>query len=133
MSLTASRLEHAYAFDAAEWPSDGLLLAVVSTPEFVDLTLARAVSGVTFLCEGDDTLTHAKKRLEQGYLTERARMLSSAEAAHGAQTTSASHRAAIWAAPQSSVWGTRLTTIEHALEAKGVLSVLAATQAGVAL
>jgi hypothetical protein len=132
MSLTASRLEHACAFDASAWPSEGQLMAVVSTPEFVDLTLARTVTGVTFLCEGDDTLVHARQRLEQGYLSERARARSSARSVNETDTEPrpAAYGAAIWAAPQGKTWRERLSTIEGALEGGGVLSVLAATRVG---
>jgi hypothetical protein len=130
MSLTASRLEYAYAFDASAWPSEGQLLAVVSTPEFVDLTLARTVTGVTFLCEGDHTLVHARQRLEQGYLSARARARSSARSVDDTEPQPAVYRAAIWVAPQGTTWRERLTTLEGALEGGGVLSVLAATRVG---
>ena len=136
MSLAPSRLEHAYAFDlaTARWDSNPSL-AVVSTPEFADLALARAWGGVTLWCEDAATLTHARARLDDGYIPAAARAASGAgrvtERAIG--SSEAAVRQALWAAPQARTWEATLSAIEDVVADDGELTVLRVTPAGALL
>ena len=136
MSLASSRLEYTLAFDlaCADWGGEPAL-AVVSTPEFVDLTLARACGGVLLWCEDDATLAHARERLAAGYLPVAARERSGAWLADNAdvERPRGTVRHALWAAPRAATWSARLTTIERALTDGAALTLLSATWVGAAL
>jgi hypothetical protein len=136
VSLAPSRLEHGHAFDLATagW-DDSPALAVVSTAEFVDLALARAWGGVTLWCEDAATLTHARARLDGGYLPAAARGASGAwqasERSKGSTKTRPRH--ALWAAPQAATWEATLSAIEESVASDGQLAVLRVTPAGARL
>jgi hypothetical protein len=143
--MAPSRLEYAHAFDqAAGWLDRGRgpLVAVVSTPEFVDLVLARAVAerggGVTLVCDGERTREHAQRRLERAGLAGACNTLRGAASrvlpAEGLPGDPAAaggpFSAVLWASPQPATWPDRMVAILRLLEPDGALCILAATRMG---
>jgi hypothetical protein len=131
-----SRLEYGYGFDlAASWLGGdaGPLLAVVSTPEFVDHVLSRAEGAVVFVCEDARTYDHAARRLTggdlPGDLAKRCQLwpAGAASAAGQAGVLPVVCGSAVWAAPQPDTWPARLAAIGRLLGGGGSVCVLTGT------
>jgi hypothetical protein len=128
-----SRLEYGYGFDlAAAWLAGAgyPLLAVVSTPEFVDHVVARAAGPVVFACEDARTRDRAVLRLAAGdvlpAVAERSQVWPSPAAAP-APGGAAGFGGVLWAAPQAGTWRERLEGIGAVLDGDGRLCVLTGT------
>jgi hypothetical protein len=130
VTLTAARLEHAYAFDqAAAWLDQlsGPLLAVLSAREFVDLVLARATQPLLLGCDDPNVLQHARTRLEEGLLPlaigRDSRALSAVEGLGSDQRFGR----ALWASPQTTTAPAKLAALARLLLPGGRLCVLVRT------
>ncbi|HEX2037879.1 MAG TPA: hypothetical protein VHS99_27215 [Chloroflexota bacterium] len=134
MTAAPSRLEFGYAFDlAASWLSRPAapLLAVVSTPEFVDHVGARAAGPVVFACEDRQTYEYAQRYLAggamPGAIASQCRALPAGEAL---DPTGLEAAAALWASPQLPTWEARLGAIRRLLPPGADLCILSGTAAG---
>jgi hypothetical protein len=141
-----SRLEYGYGFDlAATWLAGARypLLAVVSTPEFVDHVVARAAGPLVFACEDARTRDRAVRRLGGGdvlaAVAEGSQVRAPLPAAPPAAAPPAAPPAApeppgfggvLWAAPQPGTWRDRLHAIGRVLDEDGRLCVLTGTSTG---
>ncbi|MBV9357765.1 MAG: hypothetical protein JO023_19810 [Chloroflexi bacterium] len=128
--LTASRLEHAIAFDqAAAWLAEvtGPVLAVVSSAEFVDLVLARATWPVTLSCDAPPELAHASARLAQGLLPEA--IAQDCLAIGPVETLQGERRfsGALWASPRRGSAATKLAALGRLLVPQSPLCLLVET------
>jgi hypothetical protein len=125
----ASRLEYAYAFDLAAAWLHGLspLLAVVSSPEFVDQVVVRAAGGVVFACADHQTYDHACWRLAGGSVPEEVARQSDVLASLDRCPADGTLAGGIWAAPQPATWRPALGAIGRALARPGRLCVVTGT------
>ncbi len=125
--LTASKLEHASAFDqAAAWLADvrGPVLAVLSTAESVDLLLARGTWPVVLSCDAPSDLAHASARLAQGLVPE---VIAKDCRAVGPVETLQSERrfeGALWASPRRGAAGAKLLALARLLAPESPLCLL---------
>ena len=127
VTLAPSRLEYAFALDwlartlgdCGVFPAQ--LLAAVSTPEFVDLVLARTGGTPRFLPAAGETDAHIAERVQQGYFP-------TADATASEQPT-----CAVWAAPQRATWVQVLTVLGERLAPGGRIGILVSTRTGAAV
>jgi hypothetical protein len=124
------RLEYAYAFDsAASWLADVQppLLGLLSTPEFVDLFLARAPGGVALACENERTRAHAQRRLGELALLRDVAQQSQVLPALDRLAVGAAFGGVMWASPQPATWRTTLATLAPLLTPGTPLCIFAST------
>jgi hypothetical protein len=132
MAVGPTRIEHALVFDyAASWLAHVRppLLAVVSTPEFADLVLARASGGLTLAADNEATRQHVERRLRDGTLpaavAEPSRVLP-----WGGRLPAGAFDAAMWAGPRPATWGTTLSALGALLVPGAPLCILSGTAWG---
>jgi hypothetical protein len=138
-----SRLEYGYGFDlAAGWLGGAAypLLAVVSTPEFVDHVASRAEGPVVFACDDARTGDHARRRLASGDVPPDVAQQSRVWPAGGPEgdvgwgTRGGSDvgpppvfGGVLWASPQPGTWPSRLAAVGRLLGPGGQVCVLTGT------
>ena len=130
MTASPSRLEYAYAFDlAASWleRAGGPYLAVVSTPEFVDLIASRVTGNVIFACDDERTLDHAARRVAASTYSddegETGRVWPAVETVAQPETFGS----VFWAAPQHGSWEVKLAAIGRLVAPAGEVCLFTGT------
>jgi hypothetical protein len=124
------RLEFSTAFDhAASWLAgvDPPLLAIVSLPEFVDLTIARASGPLAFACENEATHTHALRRLGQGGMPRELAQHSVVLPMLGHLAPRTAYGGVLWASPQPRAWRATLHGLRPRLTRGARLCILTGT------
>jgi hypothetical protein len=127
------RLEFSSAFDhAASWLAgvESPLLAVVSLPEFVDLTIARASGPLTFACENEATHAHARRQLAQGGVPRQLAQQSVVLPMLGHLAPSTAYGGVLWASPQPRTWRATLHGLQPLLTRGARLCILTGTSWG---
>jgi hypothetical protein len=131
--MSCVRLEFGTAFDhAASWLAgvEPPLLAVVSLPEFVDLTIARASGPLTFVCENDATHAYARRQLGQGGMPHELAQQSAVLPMLGHLALSTSYGGVLWASPQQRTWRATLHGLRPLLTRGARLCILTGTSWG---